>query len=248
MVGSFSETDCDINGRLEYMKITIIHGQSHKGSTYHIARILAEKLHGEMTEFFLPRDFDSFCVGCTSCFMKGADKCPHYAKLQPITQAMDEADVLILASPVYVYHVTASMKAFLDHYGYRWMVHRPEERMFHKQAVCISTAAGAGMKSTNRDMADSLFFWGTARIYQYGIAVNAVSFDAVPAKKRQKLERDTDVLAKKILARYGRVTPSFKTKAFFTAMHFVQRKGWNDTDAAYWKEKGWTGKKRPWKE
>lgn len=52
------------------------------------------------------------------------------------------------------------MKAFLDHYGYRWMVHRPEESMFRKQGVCISTAAGAGLKSTNKDMADSLFFWG----------------------------------------------------------------------------------------
>ena len=30
----------------------------------------------------------------------------------------------------------------------------PEESMFHKQAVCISTAAGAGMKSTNKDMAE----------------------------------------------------------------------------------------------
>lgn len=26
------------------MQITIIHGQSHKGSTYHITRILAEKI------------------------------------------------------------------------------------------------------------------------------------------------------------------------------------------------------------
>ena len=55
------------------------------------------------------------------------------------------------------------MKAFLDHYGYRWMLHRPEESMFHKQAVCISTAAGAGMKSTNKDMADSFFYWGVPR-------------------------------------------------------------------------------------
>ena len=29
------------------MKITILHGQSHKGSTYHIARMLADKLEGE---------------------------------------------------------------------------------------------------------------------------------------------------------------------------------------------------------
>lgn len=230
------------------MKITIIHGQSHKGSTYHIARILVEKLHGEITEFFLPRDFNSFCVGCTQCFMQEAKRCPHYAALQPITQAIDEADVLILASPVYVYHATASMKALLDHYGYRWMVHRPEERMFHKQAVCISTAAGAGMKSTNKDMADSLFFWGVARIYQYGIAVHACSFDEVSEKKRKQIEKDTDALARNILRRKGKVTPSLKTKAFFTAMHLVQKKGWNEADAVYWKEKGWTGAKRPWKE
>lgn len=31
------------------MKITIIHGQSHKGSTYHVARMLAEKLDGDIT-------------------------------------------------------------------------------------------------------------------------------------------------------------------------------------------------------
>ena len=37
------------------MKIVIIHGQSHKGSTYHIARILAEIIGGEISEFFLPR-------------------------------------------------------------------------------------------------------------------------------------------------------------------------------------------------
>lgn len=34
------------------MKITVIHGQSHKGSTYHLAHSLAEKLGGEITEFF----------------------------------------------------------------------------------------------------------------------------------------------------------------------------------------------------
>lgn len=40
------------------MKIVIIHGQSHKGSTYHIANIVAEKIGGEKKEFFLPREMD----------------------------------------------------------------------------------------------------------------------------------------------------------------------------------------------
>ena len=88
------------------MKITILHGQSHKGSTYQIAHQLAEKLKGDVTEFFLPRDFGEFCLGCTQCFARSETLCPHYEKLQPITQAIDQADVLILASPVYVYHAT----------------------------------------------------------------------------------------------------------------------------------------------
>lgn len=142
------------------MKVVVIHGQSHKGSTYHIAHSLAEKLDTEAIEIFLPKDFNEFCVGCTTCFGESEIKCPHYRKLLPITKAVDAADVLILASPVYVYHATGAMKALLDHYGWRWMVHRPEPSMFAKQAVCISTAAGAGMKTTNRDMADSTFWWG----------------------------------------------------------------------------------------
>lgn len=230
------------------MRIAIIHGQSHKGSTYHIARELAEKLEGEITEFFLPKDFDSFCVGCTSCFGKDEKLCPHYEKLKSITQAMDQADVIILASPVYVYHATGAMKAFLDHYGYRWMVHRPEEKMFHKQAVCISTAAGAGMKSTNKDMADSTFFWGIAKTYKYGIAVYETSWNRVSAKVKRRIEKKNTALAKKIKKNQGRVKPSIKTRAFFGVIRLMQKNGFNEADANYWKAKGWTGKKRPWKE
>ena len=58
------------------MKAVIIHGQSHKGSTYQIARSIAEKTGGEITEFFLPRDFDEFCCGCTVCFNETETKRP----------------------------------------------------------------------------------------------------------------------------------------------------------------------------
>lgn len=260
------------------MKVTIIHGQSHKGSTYHIAHNLAEKLcqntynsydihnvnnshnsnntdisndtfsaENSITEFFLPRDFDNYCIGCTQCFMQSEKKCPHYEKLAPITKAIDEADVIILESPVYVYHVTGSMKAFLDHYGWRWLVHRPEETMFTKQAVCISTAAGAGTKSTNKDMADSTFFWGVGKTYRYGIAIHSTSWNTVPQEKKEKIDKKLNRLTQKIIKKEGHVTPSFKTKAFFYLMHFAQRNGLNEADASYWQQKGWTKKVRPWK-
>lgn len=229
------------------MRITVIHGQSHKVSTYHIAHSLAEKLNGEITEIFLPRDFGEFCVGCTACFVKSETQCPHYEKLSPITKAIDGADVLILASPVYVYHATGAMKALLDHYGWRWMVHRPEESMFSKQAVCISTAAGAGMKSTNRDMADSTFWWGVARMYRYGVAVAETSWEKVSEQKKQRVDKKLSSLAQKILKKQKEIKPTLKTKIFFSVMRQMQKHGWNEADMNYWKSKGWTEKKRPWK-
>ncbi len=228
------------------MKIVIIHGQSHKGSTYHIAHMLAEKLDGEIKEFFLPRDFGEFCVGCTRCILESEKKCPHYEKLKPLTAAIDEADVIILASPVYVYHATGSMKAFLDHYGYRWMVHCPEESMFKKQGVCISTAAGAGMKSTNKDMMDSLLFWGVARIYQYGVSVAAVNWNGVSEKKKREIDIATSEIAKKIRNRSGNVKPGIKSRGMFMVMRFMQKIISNPKDVAYWEGKGWLGKEKPW--
>ena len=51
------------------MKVVIIHGQSHKGSTYHIAHMLAVKISEDIKEFFLPRDFGEFCVGVQSVLL-----------------------------------------------------------------------------------------------------------------------------------------------------------------------------------
>ena len=241
------------------MKITIIYGQNHKGSTYNIARMLADKVianwekseknenNNSITEFFLPRDFDKFCLGCTNCFIKDEKLCIHAETLQPITNAMDEADLIILASPVYVYHATGAMKAFLDHYGWRWMVHRPEPKMFKKQAVCISTAAGSGTKSTNKDMADSLFFWGVPKIYQYGVNVAATSFSGISPKKLNKIECFTTKIAKKIVGNYGKIKPGIKTKGFFAIMRMMMKNPWNPIDGDYWKDNGWLGKARPWK-
>ncbi|MEE1126085.1 MAG: NAD(P)H-dependent oxidoreductase [Acutalibacteraceae bacterium] len=229
------------------MKIVIINGQNHKGSTYNIAKMLADKVGGDLTEFFLPRDFGEFCVGCNACFSIAEEKCPHYEKLKPLTQAMLDADLIILASPVYCYHATGAMKVFLDHYGYQWMVHRPNEKMFSKQAVCVATAAGAGMKSTMKDMADSLFFWGVPKAYRLGFAVRAVSYNTVNEKIKAKIDKKTTALAKKINKRKDRVRVGIKTKGFFFIMRMLHKDGWNKVDVDYWNEKGWSDKKRPWK-
>ena len=232
------------------MKITVIHGQSHKGSTYHIARMLSDRLGGAVTEFMLPRDFSSYCCGCINCF-EDETKCPHYKKLSPITKAIDEADVIIFASPTYVMHATAPMKNLLDHYGWRFMVHRPEEKMFSKQAVCISTAAGAGMKGANKDMADSLFFWGVPKIYKYGAAVRATDWESVEPAMKRKIEHSMDKLADQIFKTKGNVKVGLKTKGLFHVIRTLRvmlgKDACTEADMKLWMKKGWIDKKRPWK-
>lgn len=232
------------------MKVVVINGQNHKGSTYHAARMIAERLSEkhEIREFFLPGDFSDFCCGCTKCFSVNEQACPHYERLKPITDAVDDADVIILASPVYVYHCTGSMKAWLDHYGWRWLVHRPEEKMFSKQAVVVATAAGAGIRSAIKDMKDSLSFWGVPKIYSLGAAVMAASWNEVKPSVKAKIESKADHIAAKIKASGIKPRVSIKGRFFFTVFHFVNRNGgMNPADSEYWKSKGWTEKAKPWK-
>lgn len=233
------------------MKITLIYGTERKGSTYNIAQLFLNRLRDEksdVTEIFLPKDMPHFCKGCSMCFMKGEEYCPDYEQVNKIRIALEKADLLIFASPVYVYHTTGQMKALLDHFGYQWMVHRPNKAMFGKIALVISTAAGAGMKSTNKDIADSLTFWGIARIFRYGKGVAAIDWNSVSDDKKSAIYKDVDKISSKIIKKFKNVTPSIKVKALFYAMRIAQKRGgFNKTDVEYWKEQGWLGSLRPWK-
>lgn len=229
------------------MKIVIIHGQNHQGSTCMVARELARKVGGETQEFFLPRDFDAPCLGCCTCFQSDLTRCPHYARLEPLATAMLEADLLILDSPVYVYHATGQMMSFLDHFGTWWVVHRPRPEMARKQAVAISTAAGGGMKSTTKDMADSLEMWGVRRVYRMGFGVQAVKPEEIPERILKRIHRGTDRIAGKIRRNAGRVGYNGRAKKWFFLMrmahkHFPPA----EPDYGYWEARGWHGRGRPW--
>lgn len=233
------------------MNVVAIHGSMRKGSTYEISRQFIKKLELEeskVTDFFLPKDMPSFCIGCGNCFMKSENLCPHKSVLQPIIKAMDEADLLIFTSPVYVLHTSGQMKTFLDHFGYQFIIHRPNPLMFQKTALVISTAAGSGMKSTNKDIKDSLSYWGVGRIFTYGKAVYAIKWEGVSEKTRSKIENDVKKLSVKITRGLHSTSPSMKVKFLFYTMRFVNKHfAFNKLDQAYWDSKGWLGKARPWK-
>lgn len=228
------------------MKIVLIHGQNHEGSTYHIGRMLAESFFkSDITEFFLPRDMEHFCTGCYSC-ITNEENCPFYAEKKRIMDVVEKADLLIFTTPTYCMRASAPMKAFIDLTFTYWMVHKPRVCMFSKKAVVISTAAGTGAGSAVKDIKTALFYWGVPYIKGYSIAVQAMSWSGVSDEKKRRIKRDMEKIARDVSSNKARV--GFKTKFIFGVMRMMQIKGLGSSaeEKAYWQERGWLDKQRPW--
>lgn len=228
------------------MKITLIHGQNHMGSTYHIGKLLAEQFeNSNIQEFFLPKDLDHFCLGCYKC-IENDEMCPFYAEKKRIMQEVESSDLLIFTTPTYCMRASAPMKAFIDLTFTYWMPHKPRACMFSKKAVVITTAAGTGVKSAMKDVTNTLFYWGIPYIKEYGIAIQAMSWDQVSDQKKAKINDDIIKLAKTIQKKNVHV--GIKTKFMFGIMRMMQIKDWGsgESEKEYWKEQGWLENKRPW--
>jgi len=231
------------------MKIVLIHGQNHKGSSYHIGRMLADRIstEKEITEFFLPGDLNHFCLGCYKC-LDGDENCPFYDEKRVIMSAVEDADLLIFTTPTYCMRASAPMKSFIDLTFTYWMVHRPRACMFTKRAVVISTAAGQGTKTAIEDVANALFYMGVPQIETYGAALQAMNWDMVKPKKKAKIEKDIMKLAER-LSDTRKPAVGIKTRFMFGIMRMMQKNGMGSSPAEkeYWQEKGWLAGKRPWR-
>ena len=238
------------------MKITVINGTEKHGITYRLKEMFLEpfKDKAEITEFYLPKDGPGFCIGCTQCFLTYQDRCKDAACVQKIEKAMLEADLLVFTSPSYVMHTTGAMKALLDHFGYRWMPHRPLKEMFGKRAVIITQALGAGEKSAAKDIKDSLSWWGISYIKSSHFKLmSEIHWDKLPEKKRAAMTKGMASMARKFSAiDYSKPAhTNLITKAKFYAVRMMQTGLGKDnpeyTDYKYWKANGWLDKVRPWK-
>ena len=231
------------------MKVVLIHGQNHQGSSCHMGRMLADQISSpeEQTEFFLPRDLNHFCTGCCRCLEK-EEFCPFYEEKRIILQAMDSADVLIFTTPTYCMHVSAPMKSFLDLTFSNWMVHRPRQSMFFKKAVIFSAAAGTGTRSAIKDIKTALTFWGIPEIHSFGMAVQAIGWEQVSRQKRAVMEDKIPRIAKKLLKK-EQPTVGLKTRFLFFMMKKMQAMGMGAApeEKDYWEAMGWLGSARPWK-
>ena len=220
------------------MKIAVVHGQAHKGSTWHITQLLIERLNctaEDVSEFYAGGI--EACVGCMQCFLIGEAACPHRSQTEPIIKAIEEADVIIIDSPTYVFQVTGQLKIFFDHMGYRWMSHRPYPAMKQKIGVAVSTAAGAGAKRTTKEIALQMFWWTIGRTYELPFVVAAMSWEEIPVKRKRKIEKKIERTAVAIRQKVGHVKPGIKARFLFFVMRQMHKKmDYNPVESDYWKQ------------
>ena len=230
------------------MKLVLINGSPRKGNTYHTAKLFLKEMskYGEIncTEYFLPQDLPEFCIGCSNCFFKGEDKCPHAKFTIPILNSMLEADALIFTSPVFVWQPTGAMKNFLDHFGHLFFVHRAREEMFSKKAFILSTSNGILKNLALRPIKTNLKIWGVNRVYSQGFVANGSShtWDTMKKKRKEKIEKTIKRNAKKFYHEVNSKKRSpylFSRIIFYISRNMIKKSEGRSCDESYWIEKGW---------
>lgn len=99
------------------MKIVCILGSPHgvKGNTYKlVTHVFEGAIEAGATAELIHLNGNNVkpCLGCDACHRTG--DCPQQDRFDAIQQAVRDADGVIIASPNYIFNVSAQMKAFMD--------------------------------------------------------------------------------------------------------------------------------------
>lgn len=186
------------------MKYLIINGSPHRGNTWRIVELAKEYINGvddnaEFNEIHLIELKLPFCTGCSNCFRKGHEICPHKDIITKIISDIDASDGLIVASTAFNMRETALLKNFLDHLCF--MLHRPH--FFKSKALVITSAGGIGEKNAAKSISSMLMGIGFNRCYIFATASNSWNDYRPDDKAKMKLSKITqrfyqDVRSKKL--------------------------------------------------
>jgi multimeric flavodoxin WrbA len=101
------------------MKIVAFNG-SPRGKRSNTDRILQPFLEGareagaETEAIYLKDKQINYCQGCFTCWAKTPGVCIHKDDMPALLEKMLRADIVVYATPLYIFSVTAQMKAFMD--------------------------------------------------------------------------------------------------------------------------------------
>lgn len=104
------------------MKVLVIHGSPrHQGNSDLLCDALiqgAKESGHDVEKIWLGNKNIHFCRACYACFQTG--RCVQKDDMQEILEKIQEADVLVLASPTYFLTMSGQMKVMIDRLLPKW--------------------------------------------------------------------------------------------------------------------------------
>lgn len=77
------------------------------------------------------------CIGCNSCFTREGNKCFQNDDMTAIYEKLKSADMVVIASPVYFYGISAQLKAVIDR------LHTPMRNEFQIKKLALILVGAA---------------------------------------------------------------------------------------------------------
>ncbi|MCK9357465.1 MAG: flavodoxin family protein [Dehalococcoidia bacterium] len=219
-------------------KVTAFIGTQSRKATYFAVQEFERNLKqlGDIDfEYVFLSDYRlEFCRGCKLCFNKGEELCPLKDDRDVLLEKMENSDGIILASPNYVFHVSARMKNLIDRLAF--LCHRP--RFFGKACTAVVTQGNMGGGAIAKYLCTSAGHIG----FHSSKGCWAQTLDPMTERQRRTLEQRVRKAAARFYRELTRPTPppSFFRLLIFrmtrTSLKYVDH---DFRDYQYYKDKGW---------
>ncbi len=181
------------------------------------------------------------CRGCRICFDRGEENCPLKDDVLSIKAKMQQAEGLLLASPLYVDDVSGIVKNWIDRMAH--VCHRPE--FPGKCASIIATTGSSPLGHTFQTMRVALSTWGYHIVGEEGFKMGALMrLEDIKTHYQEKTKR----IARDFF--YANMKQKYLNPSFLSLMMYkIQQTAWSkesqDTvDYCYWRNKGWLDQKK----
>lgn len=121
-------------------KIVVLVGSVRvNGNTDLLVRSFVEgaRRHSEVEVISVSAYHVNPCIGCNSCFSREGHWCFQDDDMSMIYQKLKDADIIVAASPVYFYGISAQLKAVIDR------LHTPLRDEFHVKKLALLLVGAA---------------------------------------------------------------------------------------------------------
>ena len=174
----------------------------------------------------------SWCQGCRICLHVSEHKCPLKDDLLKIKKKMEEADMILIGSPVYVEDISGGMKNWMDRMAFN--CHRPF--LMGKPVYVYTTSAAVASKHAISSVKRAIIAWG-------GTVIHSDNYRMGAKMDKEVLEKTYGAMIEKRMQRmieaYQRIPVRFYSLIGFGIQKRYWRRKEHTVDYNYWAKMKW---------